>query len=487
MASANSSGNPPVRLPLAFSADQRGYSNTLDAKIVNGYVEKDTEGIFKVHKRESFESINAPTTSGAGRGIFIWKGNIYTIVNNVLYQNGALLSNLANSLQPAYWFNTTLGTPSFLYFSNGTYGYTYNGATVAQITDPNYPAATVPGSAYLDGTLYVLDSQARIWGSGGYPFVPNTPTAWNALNVIQAQVEPDLGVAIAKQLIYVIVLKQWTTEVFYDAASATGSALLPVSNAKQPYGCLYPYSVQSVDDVLYWITSNRAGEARAVMMAGLQCQIISTAAVDRFLNTVFVNSSWNTRTNGHTFVGFQCVNILSGAASTLVYDIEQQHWAFWANSLGVGLPISNCGTGEGVLQTVPTLFQDASNGNVYNIIGGSGAISPFQGDLFGYSGSPSATVMDIITPPFDGGARLKKVLSKLRVVADRNSSGTLMIRWSDDDYKTWSSWRSMDLTQAQPEISNLGTFVMRAFQIRHKSPTFCRIQAIELELLLGTL
>ena len=85
------------------------------------------------------------------------------------------------------------------------------GGAWTQITDGDFPTTFVKGWAYLDGTTYVARPDAGIQGDA-----LNDPQTWDPLNVIIAQIEPDKGVGLAKQLVYVVIFKQWSTEIYYD-------------------------------------------------------------------------------------------------------------------------------------------------------------------------------------------------------------------------------------------------------------------------------
>ena len=61
------------------------------------------------------------------------------------------------------------GTVGFVFKSTKDAFY-YNGTTVTKITDADYPATTVRGIAYLDGTYYVMDPDGQIFG-----FCPSNP------------------------------------------------------------------------------------------------------------------------------------------------------------------------------------------------------------------------------------------------------------------------------------------------------------------------
>ena len=472
----------PVRLPLVPSLDQRSANISLDAKLVDGFLEKDQEGEFWVNKRPAFvpQFDDGPTNVGVAGGCFYWDfvSLLYYVVGNQLRARviGSAFGvyTVVGTLTGVgpWWFNTTKGTPSYLYISNGINGYYVSSAapaTLNAITDAVYTgtiAGTVAGSAYLDGTTYVMDQKANIWGSKNL----NDVTTWDALNVIVAQVEPDAGVAIAKQLIYVVAFKQWTTEFFYDAGQPVGSPLLPVQNAKIPMGTNSPFSIQSIDDVLYFQGISRESGTGIYVIAGLRLNKISTPAVDKYLEVYPVSGSWSLRVFGHTYYVAK-----TNSGSSLVYDITQGAWYFWNESIYATTVASNG----------PTIFMQASTtGSVFFYMSASVYFDQYS---LGAGFTKVPITCDAVTPNFDAGVRTRKTLTKMHICADQNSGGTLQIRWTDDDYKTWTPWSSVNLQQEPPQFTNLGTFRRRAFQFRHASPTPFRMRAADLSLLLGTL
>lgn len=132
-----------------------------------------------------------------------------------------------------------------------TFTYTFAGGTspaTGTITAVG-GKVTVPGIVYLDNTFYVMGTTAIIYGSN-----LNDATTWNALNFIQAQIEPGLGKALAKTQNYVIAFKEWSTEFFYDNANPTGSPLSPVQNGFNLIGCASGGSVANLDGILFWVS-----------------------------------------------------------------------------------------------------------------------------------------------------------------------------------------------------------------------------------------
>ncbi len=458
--------NLPQRLPLVIEPSNRGYDTDADAKLVNAYVETRTRGQSVecwIYKRAGLQ--HGFYLGGQAQGMFNWLGDVYAVSGGVLYKNGV---NVGTVSIPGgvYKFNSTLGATPRLIFGNGVASYYYDGTTLTQITDANFPGAPVKGWSYLDGTLYVMDQAANIHGSN-----INDPSTWDALNKIVAQIEPDKGVALAKQLVYAIAMKEWTTEVFYDAGNTTGSPLAPVQGGKISFGCASAESVQTIDDTLFWLSNTRSSAVQAITMDGLKAQIISTKPVERLIGEIDMTTvfSWQFKDSGHSFYG-----VTSREANiTLVYDVKEKSWAQWTDADGNYFPFVSCTYDSNRKH----LFQHESNGSVYYL----------DQDFVDDDGSP--ITVDIITPNFDGDTRRRKHLNAIEFIGDQTEDSILQVRYNDSDYdpSSWSSWRQVDMQLDRAILSNNGTFRRRAYQIRHQAPTKLRLQAVELQLDLGTL
>ena len=60
--------------------------------------------------------------------------------------------------------------------------------------------------------------------------------------------------------------------------------------------------------------------------------------------------------------------------------------------------------------------------------------------------------------------------------------------YNDEDYDEtkWSNFQNIDLGIRNPYLTNLGSFYLRAFHLRHSQQVAFRLQAIDLELALGS-
>lgn len=456
----------PKRLPLVINPENRDDTAAKDAKLVNCYCEKGDDGMQYIYKRAGMLFASQPPAAAAtGRGTYNWKNDVYTIFGNKLYKSGVAVTGTVDTTNGVYRFNQILGTTNKLFFDNGVTAYNYDPVGgLAAVTDVNFTAPRVKGSAYLDASTYVMNSSAVIQASA-----LNDTTSWPSLNVLTAQIEPDGGVAVGKQLVYVVAFKQWTTELFYDAANATGSPLGPVQGAKINYGCLHQDSVQDIDGVLVWLSVNRSAAPQIVLMDNLKAEVVSTKPVERLLKGLDYTTvySWSFKEEGHRFY----ILTIKNSNLTLAYDLAERRWAQWTDTSGNYVPIV-AATYDSTLRHI---WQHESNGNLYY---GSRAYT---------NDANSIITADIYPPVFDGGTKRNKLMNQMGFVTDQTPGSILLVRKSDDDYQSWSNFRSVDLSRKHPVLTNCGSFRRRAYHMRHQCNTSMRLMAVELQLDIGTL
>lgn len=458
----------PKRLPLVIEPSNRGESTAYDAKLINGFTEKKGEEIWIYQRFGTVESSRPPAGNATGRGIFTWRGNVYSVFNNTLYKDGVAVAGTVNNTV-RYRFDSCLGSTPKMQLGNGVFGYNYDDSNgLVLISDVDFPSSFVLGWAYLNGTSYV--GRATDGGIQGSDI--NTPTAYDPLNVIIAQIEPDINKALAKQLVYVVDLKQWSGEVFYDAANAAGSPLGRVEGAKFNWGCLSADSVREMDGALIWLGSSKNGSPEIILFNNLKAGVVSSKPVERILQAMDYSLvySFTLKTSGHRFyvITFPNSNV------SLFYDFDENMWGQWADGSGNYLPyVDSCVDASGNI-----ILQHASDGRLYRA---DAELATDNGTEF---------TVDIYTPNFDGGVRSrKKVMGMLKLVSDQTAGAFLKVRVNDHDYnpQKWTNFRQMDLSQKDPYLTDCGTFVRRVHNFRYKSAVrMPRIQAMELQLDLGT-
>lgn len=470
----------PKRLPLIVEPENRDNTTNKDAKLVNAYVDRRKDGGVDVYRRPGQIVFGNPSgASHPGQGAFYWNHAVYSIFNGTLYKNlvATTLTGMDTS-NGVYSFSSIMGATPKLVMQNGIQGYAFDdvngGSATLHSLSPSYPQFTVKGLCFLDGTMYVTQhffgtsiTPAVIWGSGINDVT--TPNIWDPLNFITAQIEPDSGVYTAKQLVYVVCMKEWTTEFFFDAGNATGSPLQAAENLQIAYGCATGDSVQTIAEVLFWISTNREASNQVVMMDHMQLRVISDSAIDRLLNQadLTIVYSWQVKLNGHSFY----VMTIKNANITMAYDINTGMWEQWTDVNGNYMPIvCSCRDGAG-----HHILQHETNGNLYYM---DSAYTDDAGLLI---------PVTIITPNYDAETVRVKQLSMMFFHGDRNIGSSIQVSWSDDDYITWSTPRAVDMGQNKPRLPDCGTFQRRAFKIQVLNNAAFRMRSIELQYDVGVL
>lgn len=453
----------PKRLPLVINPENRADSTSKDAQLINGYMEKTQTGEYQLYSRPGLGgSSQPPGGSAAGAGVYNWLGDTYSVFAATVYKNGSSIGTV-DSTGGVYRFTSSSGATPKLVLGNGVKGYYSDGTTVSSIKtgDADFQEPFYKGWAYLDKTIYYMTTPNKIYGSD-----LDDPTSWDILNLINAQIAQDKGVGLDKQLVYTIAFKQWTTEVFYDAANSTGSPLSTVQGAKVNYGCATIESVQDIDGTLYWICTNRNSSPQIIAMDNLKPMIISTPAIERLIDDADFTQcySFSLKEWGHWFY----VVTLPASNLTLVYDIKERLWARWTDTNGNYFPIVSAtfnSAGRHILQHV-------SNGKLYIM---DATYVNDDGALF---------TTDIYTPNFDGGTRRGKQLNFMWFIGDRTPGSILQVRHNDSDYKAdkWSNFRTVDMNAKRPFLDRCGSFERRAYHLSHRCNARLRMQAIDLQM-----
>ena len=444
---------PDIRLPLATPLTFRAASTAKDSRLVNCHIDQTKQKEVYVVKRPGLV-INTTVTAGTGLGVYQWLGDLYEVRGTTLYKNAVSLGTV-NGTGGKYYFAGT-GDQTKLVLKNTTNAYYVStGGVITAISSVNYPATTVPGIVYLDGYIFVMTPSAQIYNSA-----LEDPTTWSALNFITAETEPDAGVAIVKHMNYVLTLGEWTTEFFYDAANPTGSPLAPVTNAFAKVGCASAGSVVQTDSTVIWMSQTQEKGRQIYLLDGFSPTKVSNEAVERFLDADNLANvySFAVRIDGRYFY----VITLKTSNVTFAYDLILKQWCQWTNGVADGYF-------EGVayaFQGSKNIIQDESDGNTYNM---STSV---------YQDNGVAINTRIVTDRFDGGNNNSKFMSRLQVIGDKAAT-TIQIRYSNDDYQTFSAYRTVDLSTQRSQLYRLGKFRRRSFEILHTDNTPLRLEAIE--------
>ena len=495
---------PIVRFPLSQPIESRTNSLLKDSYSKNCYFEtrNQTREIIKRPGTITFP-VSPALSAGQAQGLFAFNGNLFACTNNTLYQitpvGASSTIGTVTGVNNPISFNQTATVPYMtLHNMSHLYTVTTTGTfAVASQLDTILSAiglssqGLVRGIVYLDGTTYVMTTTGRIYNSA-----VEDPTTWNSLNFISAEAEPDAGVGIVKHFNYLVAFGQWSTEFFYDAANATGSPLSRADSYRLEIGCANGGSIVQIEQSLIWVGKSKEHGKSVYIMEGLSPVKVSTSYIERYLNADQTDDvkAYAFKIEGHTFY----VMCLHNTDLTFVYDMDQKQWYNW--SISVLTPFKfNAVSGTaisgkavaGVAVDTPgsasehyfrATFYTEFNSNYYAIDDDSALIYTINPNAYTDSGQP--IYFKVVTDIMDFGTTNPKFYRRLEIVGDK-VAGTMYVRHSDDDYQTWSTYRSIDLSASRSQIYLSGADRRRAWEFLCTSNVALRLDGAEIDFRIG--
>lgn len=451
-----------MEVSLATPLVSRDGQLNLDAKLLNCFWEETPQGDRKVVRRPVLTPLSDTfPVASIIQGVLSNNGYNFAIQNDSVYQvpttGGLGPFPLSVGIHPGdrYKSITPMYSPSnsvtFFKSTNMAFVMTNNTAPV-KVASADYPALTVPGAAFLDGTYYVMTTLGQIYGSA-----LNDPTTWSALNFIQVDKGLGRGVALARHLNYIVAFCEKGIQFFYDAANAApGSPLSPVPNATSKIGCAQAYSIQEHSDRTIFLASAMGGQF-VCALDGLSVTPLTESNMGRVLE--YACSQLTTSSDATVYslffkVGGVSFYILTFWQQnlTLCLDVDRTSWAQWSSSA------------DGVTNSAFTgVYILPSGGTSFTVLGHSDSHN-YVMNVEGVSGTAHEKVnMMIRTRKLDASSSVRKTLSEISLLAD-TSNVTMNVRYSDDDGQTWSTNRPIDMNLPRKKLTRLGSFFSRIFE-----------------------
>ena len=314
------------------------------------------------------------------RGMHPFGGMLYVVAGGKLYSISSVgaisnaLGTLATSTGRVCMKDNGLAVSGVggnqLMVTDGAAGYIYNVNTAAfsQISGGAWPSAGASMVEYIDGYFVICTpGSMSVYSSNLYD-----GTTWDSLSTAQISAAPDAVQTIANIHQQLWFIKQYTSEVWYDAGIATsvGFPFQRMPGVVIDYGTPAPFSAARGDNSLFFLANQRnndAGEFVGVVeISGYVPQVVSPPAVTyqmsqyRTMNDAF---GYCYSAEGHTFY---VITFPSGNA-TWVYDATTQMWherSTWTGSpYAIGRHVSNCYANFNGLH----LVGDWQNGNIYRM------------------------------------------------------------------------------------------------------------------------
>lgn len=508
------------KLSLCYSINTRqGVSPGLyDEQMVNLIPKKgkDSNGNDYLYS-EGRDIINAMTISGAAglapRGCYVWEKSpgvlyYYAVFGTKVFtsQGGTswsivdtLLTNVTTPVAFTEFIDSSTNAKSLI-LVDGTEGYVYTtDAPGTKITDADFPSPHLPFPVFIDGYLFLAKE-----GTGDiYNSNLNNPTAWTAGDFISSELYPDDLTAILKINNYLLAVGKLGCEYFYDAASTTGSPLARYEGGNLPFGCPIPTSIAINKNIAVMIANNSDGELTLKVIEDFKHKDISTSWFLELLNTQIAGGIPSTRIRGYFIrqLGELMYVIKLDANNPLsigvAYCFSTGYWIELAATRATGWPV--VATSFGTTKDLCTFIQgvtDQFSSRFFGRIGlGSTVFTTGGGyrDYFGNLNDPYSIHRTLITPNFDFDSLNTKTMSRLGIGLTISGGGfpassSVVMQYTDDDYRTWSSARYVEITNASsaytnfPFITQLGQFRQRAFRFIYTDSVNIRFKWMEVDI-----
>ena len=373
--------------------------------------------------------------------------------------------------------NITITDPGSGYVTAPTVTITDSGsgvnATASSLLSYFPTTGLVAGVAFLDAYVFVGTPDGRVYSCN-----VGDPTIWNPLDYITAESESDQSVAICKHLNYVMNFGQWSLEFFYDNANPIDSPLAAATSYKVEIGCANGDSVVPFEQTVAWIGTSLSNGKGIFLLDGTAPTRISTAYIDRILGNSDMSkvTAYSFKMNGHMFY----VCSLHDLNITLVYDFNEKMWNQWT-MYAVGTATSGV-TGIYAEQYFRPSYFTKVNNDYYLLDDDNGTMYTMSDLYYTDAGAPIyyRAVSDIV----DNGTTKRKFYQRLEIVGDK--VGAIMkVRHTGNDYKTWSNYRSVDLSKPRAQIYLGGADRRRAWEFLCTDAVPLRLDSAEIDFKIG--
>lgn len=348
-----------------------------------------------------------------------------------------------------FTFDEVGTTDKYLVFADGTKGFALDTSwKLWPMLDAGLDFGA-GGIAHMDSYVFALNENGQVCHSG-----IRNPLTWSILDVINAESYSDGGVAIFRHLNYIGVLGNKTTQFFYDAANSSGSVLSPVDGAIQMVGCANARTLCEMRGVQFFVSDAGA----AYLIAEMRPKRVSTPQIERVLIGATLTDAYafGFEYDGHSLF----VLTMPTSNKTLAYDISADEWLQIQDGSGNYWPYVNSAT-DGT-----TVYLQGTNGTTYKISGRQDAGANYT--------------MTARTPKTDFGQPGHKRHPFMEVFADK-VNGNLDVRYTDDDFSTWSTARNLSLN-GRCQSRNWGRFSQRAYEFSYTGSSDLRLYEVEMVL-----
>ena len=346
---------------------------------------------------------------------------------------------------------------------------------LAKIIDSDFLTLTSPSNrasgrmVFMDGYAFVITNKGEIHNSALNDF-----TSWSASDYLNANEVTDQGTTLARYKNLIAAFGEKSIEFFQNAGSPFGSPLARLNGSTVKIGASSAINVIESEDTIYWVGTSDTRYSGVFRLNGLQPEKISSPIVDELIQSAALTS---VRISSAQVASAHLIFVDLASTILLVFDTNTGIWSEWTTPTGEGAFV-NAIYSSGDL-AVYALFKSATR--LHRLL--------FQDTTYVDKSSAAANLTYSAiaqTQRHTHGTNNRKFVNSVSLVSDKQSSGTATLEYSDDDYGSWTTAGTFDLTTMNPRIHRCGSFVGgRAWRLTHSASTAFRADALEIDLDIG--
>jgi hypothetical protein len=385
--------------------------------------------------------------------------NVY--VGQALSGTGIAAGARVQSIDSATQITMTLAATA----TNATQTITFT--RIAKIIDSDFPSDINGAFVTIDGWTFIVDpTTRRIYNSD-----LNSVTSWDASNYITFGENADVPAALAKYGNRLLCLGRSSSELYENVGNPAASPLRKVKAFN--VGCLSASSkpIAYCGDAIYWVGGESGQGSHVYTIKDFSPVQISSPSmarqIGRDLGSYFVSSF-----------------VLNGVKYVLLSENASPYRHFLGSESS---PFAECDFPTNTVAIVSggnvnTLTNGADNQGVYAVLYNDTGGYSINGRSPVYTDNASSFSMIIQMARQDFGTGNRKFLKSIELVADTQASGTTTLEISKDDFATWTTIGTFDMTKAKKIIHRCGSFVGGAsLRLTHSANTAWRGEALIVE------
>jgi len=399
--------------------------------------------------------------------------------------NKLLLGTLGTSSGPvsAASSDQSYGATVFVDGSSENYVYSKTGTsteTFQTFTAAGYsPVARAHQVVWIDGYFVFIVKNSNTFYVSGW----NTLSV-SALDFATAEGNPDSIVSVVTNNRNLWMMNKRTIEIYVN----TGNADFPFERVQGGFienGCLAAFSVAKINGVVIWLGRDEKGRGIVNAASGANHQRISTHAIEQAIkgySDVESATAYAYQDGGHYFY------VLNFAEATWCYDLSTKTWHERAYLNGSTLQRHRVECHAFFPYLGIHLVGDYQNGILYKF---NDAKNTDNGDeikrlrSFPHISKESKFLFHkMLHIDMKTGVGLDGDISQL------GYDPKIMMRYSDDDCRTWSNTREASLGKLAKNLTRviwrrLGKSRNRVYEISMTDPVDCIISSANIEVEVG--